>query len=225
LPPRLPSSERLRLALAAAGLALLAAAPAVAIEFATVEPRRDAEGRIGVTFRLDDPLEPRVEESLARGMPATLLMHAELWRKRNGWFDRVERSIDATVRLRQDVWARAWLLERAGLPPIVVSSVDSLEFALSRPFELTFPGSGRLPSAPSYFVVLSATVKPLSVEDAEEVEGWLSGEVRGQRGSGFGAITAIPRALFDTVRNIAGLGDTRARAVSAEFSPRNLERR
>ena len=204
---------------------LLAAAPARAIEFTRVEPRRDAEGRIGVTFMLDDPLEARVEQSLSRGMPATLERHAELWRKRNGWFDRVERSIDATVRLRQDVWASTWLLERAGLPAITVQTVDSLEIALSRPFELAFPGSGRLPASASYFVVLSATVRPLSVEDAEEVEGWLSGEVRGQRNSGFGALTALPRALFDTVRNIAGLGDTRARAVSGEFTPRGLERR
>lgn len=225
MPPRLPAPRHVRPALAAACLALLAAAPARAIEFAAAEPFGDAEARIGVRFRLDDPLETRVEESLGRGMPATLLVHAELWRKRNGWFDRVERSIDATVRLRQDVWTRTWRLERAGLPPIAVPSVDSLELALSGPFELVFPQSGRLPAAASYFVVLSATVKPLSVEDAEEVDSWLSGEVRGQRGSGFGAITALPRALFDTVRNIAGLGDTRARTVSDEFRPGELARR
>lgn len=225
MPPRLPALARIPPALAAACLALLAAAPARAIEFASLQPHRDAEGRIGITFRLDDPLEDRVEQSLSRGMPATLLLHAELWRKRNGWFDRVERSIDATVRLRQDVWANAWLLERAGLPAISVQSLDSLETALSGPFALAFPESGRLAASASYFVVLSATVKPLSVEDAEEVEGWLSGQVRGQRSSGFGAITALPRALFDTVRNIAGLGDTRARAVSVEFSPRDLPKR
>jgi hypothetical protein len=73
-------------------------------------------------------------------------------------------------------------------------------------------------------VVLSATVKPLSVEDVAEVEGWLSGEVRDQRGSGLGAITALPRSLFDAARNFAGLGDTRARAVSIEFTPGSLGR-
>lgn len=225
MPPRLPALARIAPALAAACLALLAAAPARALEFAALQPQRDSDGRIGVTFRLDDPLEDRVEHSLSRGMPVTLLLHAELWRRRNGWFDRVERSIDATVRLRQDVWANAWLLERAGLPAISEPTLDSLEIALSGPFSLAFPESGRLVTSASYFVVLSATVKPLSVEDAEEVEGWLSGEVRGQRSSGFGAITALPRALFDTVRNIAGLGDTRARAVSVEFTPRDLARR
>jgi hypothetical protein len=225
LPPRLPSEAALRPALAAALLALLAAAPARAIEFAGVSPSREPDGRISVTFRLTDPLEDRVEQSLGRGMPATLMLHAELWRKRNGWFDRVERSVDATVRLRYDVWTQEWRLERPGLPAFSVSSVDSLEDVLSRPIALTFPPTERLAPGALCFVVLSATVKPLSVEDVEEVEGWLSGEVRDQRGAGIGAITALPRSLFDAVRNFAGLGDSRARAVSAEFSPGALPKR
>jgi Domain of unknown function (DUF4390) len=224
LPPRLPFSIALRPAFAAACLAMLTATPARAIEFASVEPSREPEGRIGVTFRLSDPLEARVEQSLGRGMPATLMLHAELWRKRNGWFDRVERSVEATVRLRYDVWTHAWLLERAGLPAVTVASVDSLEDALSRPIVLTFPGTMRLAPTARCFVVLSATIKPLSVEDVEEVEGWLSGEVRDQRGAGIGVITDLPRSLFDAVRNLAGLGDSRARAVSAEFTPETLRR-
>ena len=201
---------------------LLAAAPASAIDFVSVEPALDAAGRIGVVIRLEDPLETRVEQSLARGMPATLVLNAELWRRRNGWFDRVERSIEATVRLRHDVWTSAWRLERPGVPPYSVPSVDSLEAALSRPIALSFPDTDKLSVSAMYFVVLSATVKPLSVEDAEEVEGWLSGEVRSQRRSGVGVLTAIPRSLFDTVRSIAGLGDTRARTVSRDFSPAAL---
>jgi hypothetical protein len=225
LPPRLPEPARIRIALAAILLGLLAARPARAVDFASVTPTVDAAGRIGVTLRLDDPLEDRVEQSLERGMPATLELHAELWRKRTSWFDRVERSIDATVRLRHDVWARSWSLERTGMPSWSAGTVDSLELALARPFLLAFPDSERLPRSATYFVVLTVTVKPISVEDAEEVEGWLSGEVRGQRGGGFGALTALPRALFDAVRNIAGLGDSRARAVSPEFRPADLPRR
>jgi hypothetical protein len=222
LPPRLPTPPAFRAALVAAGFALLAAAPARAIEFTGVTAVREPDGGIGVVFGLDDPLEERVEQSLGRGMPATLSLHAELWRKRTGWFDRVERSVDATVRLRYDVWTHEWRLERAGLPALAVSSVDSLEDVLSRPIALTFPGTQRLAASARCFVVLSATVKPLSVEDVEEVEGWLSGEVRDQRDSGFGAFTALPRSLFDAARNFAGLGDTRARAVSAEFTRGSL---
>jgi hypothetical protein len=71
-------------------------------------------------------------------------------------------------------------------------------------------------------VVVYATLKPLSVEDVAEVEGWLSGEVKTRSGAGLGVIAELPRSLFDAVRNFAGFGDRRARAVSEEFGLQDL---
>ena len=65
-------------------------------------------------------------------------------------------------------------------------------------------------------------MRPLTVEDLAEVEGWLSGEVKDKRHAGFGVIAEIPRSLFDAVRNVAGFGDQRARAVSGDFRLRDL---
>ena len=59
-------------------------------------------------------------------------------------------------------------------------------------------------------------------EDVEEGEGWLSGEVEEKRRSGLGVLTAIPRSLFDAVRNFAGLGDQRARAITDDFRLEDL---
>ena len=59
------------------------------------------------------------------------------------------------------------------------------------------PRVGPLLADPSYYVVVSATLKPLSVEDAAEVEGWLSGEVEGGREAPFGLLTGLPHSLFD----------------------------
>ena len=64
---------------------------------------------------------------------------------------------------------------------------------------------------------LRRSLKPLSVEDIEEGEGWLSGEVESKRRAGIGFVTAIPRSVFDAVRNFAGFGDERARAISPDF--------
>jgi hypothetical protein len=124
-----------------------------------------------------------------------------VWRRRTGWFDRVELSADAVMRLRHDVWHDEWRLERAGASPLIVRDPDSLEVALSRPLQLELPGLDRLPPDAPCYVAVTATLKPLSVEDAEEVEGWVSGEVRKQGHSGFGIITQLPRSLFDAVRN------------------------
>ena len=56
----------------------------------------------------------------------------------------------------------------------------------------------------------------------EEIEGWLSGEVKTTGGKGFGVITELPRSVFDAVRNFVGFGDQKARAISPDFELREL---
>ncbi len=182
------------------------------------------QGRVEIAVRVADLFPPRVEESLDRGMPARLQLSAELWRHRTGWFDRLSGSIAASVRIRYDVWSKNYLIEGVGLRSRAVSTLDSVRLALSSPFVLPLAPIDRL-RAGRYYVVVSATLKPLSVEDVEEGEGWLSGEVEDKRRSGLGVLTAIPRSLFDAVRNFAGLGDQRARAITDDFRLDELSER
>jgi hypothetical protein len=179
-------------------------------------------GYVWTEVALHDLFAPRIAESLSRGMPATLRLHADLWRRRRGWFDRLESSFDAELRIRFDVWSRAYRLERHGAPPASVSSLDSVVVALSRPLALRVGRVGQLDAGARYYVVVVATLKPLSIEDVKEIEGWLSGEVEKKRGSGFGVITELPRSVFDAVRNFGGFGDEKARAISPDFELRAL---
>lgn len=220
--PRLPASPWFARVIAVVMFATPVARPAAAFEITTVTAARDDAGRLWVTTVLDEPVEPRVLRSLERGMPATLFLHAELWRKRPGWFGRLERSADATLRLRHDIWKDEWRLERTGAAPMRMRDADSLGIALSRPLVLEIPGLDQLPATGRCYVVVTATLKPLSVEDAEEVEGWVSGEVRNQGHAGIGVITQLPRSLFDAVRNFTGFGDTRDQAQTPEFTPEDL---
>jgi hypothetical protein len=145
-----------------------------------------------------------------------------LWRRRRGWFDRRESSFEADVRIRYDVWSRAYRLERRGATPAVVSSLDSVQIVLSRPIALRVGRVGELDAKSRYYVIVAATLKPLSIEDVEEIEGWLSGEVKTTGGRGFGIITELPRSVFDAVRNFTGFGDQKVRATSPDFELRTL---
>ncbi len=196
-------------------------APVLALEL-TLAPPRERDGRVVVEARPSRVLDSRVAESLARGMPATLVLHAELWRHRRGWFDRLESSVDASVRIRYDVWSDSYLLERIGADPIVVGSVDSVATVLQRPWVMAVGRVGDLTTRSRYYVVMTGTLRPLTVEDLEEVEGWLSGGEDSGRRSGFGVVAEIPRTLFEAVRNVAGFGDQKARAISAVFGLRDL---
>jgi hypothetical protein len=200
---------------------LASAAGAAALQLSAGAPR-ERDGLLVVEARLTEVLPSRVAESLARGMPATLQVHAELWRRRRAWFDRLESSVDASVRVRYDVWTNTYLLERRGATPIEVRTIDSAAIVLSRPWVMAVGRVGQLSTKSRYYVALSATLRPLTVEDLAEVEGWLSGEVKDKRAAGFGVIAEIPRSLFDAVRNVAGFGDQRARAVSDDFRLQDL---
>ncbi|HEY2954259.1 MAG TPA: DUF4390 domain-containing protein [Candidatus Eisenbacteria bacterium] len=210
-----------RRALLPVALGLLAAGAAAALEIETLATRENA-GYLWADVALHDLFAPRVAESLSRGMPATLRLHADLWRRRSAWFDRLVNSFDAELRIRYDVWSRSYQLERHGSPPLSVSSLDSVVTVLSRPLALRVGRVGDLDPGARYYVVVAATLKPLSIEDVKEVEGWLSGEVEEKRGTGFGIITGVPRSVFDAVRNFVGFGDERARAISPDFELRTL---
>ena len=203
-------------------LLLLTLVPAARALEITAQPPRERSGYLWVDVRLGDLFEPRVEGSLARGMPATLTLHAELWRQRIGWFDALESVFDAELRLRYDFRSAAYRLERTGAQPLVVPGLDSVRAMLLRPLALPVGRVGPLLADQRYFVVVSATLKPLSVEDAAEVEGWLSGEAGGGRNEPFGLLTGLPRSLFDTARNFAGFGDEHARAITDDFGLQDL---
>lgn len=219
MPPALPAAgvRTVRVAAWVAGVLALSAGPARALDL-VLAPPRERDGRVVIEARPAHAVSSRVAESLSRGMPATLQIHAELWRDRRGWFDRLESSADAAVRIRYEVWSDAYLIERIGAEPIVVGSVDSVSAVLERPWVMAVGRVGQLTATSRYYVQLTATLRPLTVEDLEEVEGWLSGEVGNSKKSGFGVVTEIPRSIFDAVRNVAGFGDQKARAMSEEFS-------
>ncbi|HTM57169.1 MAG TPA: DUF4390 domain-containing protein [Candidatus Udaeobacter sp.] len=202
-----------------AWLALPAIAHALDVD---VSAPRARSGYLWVDARLSDLFPAPVESSLSRGMPATLLLHAELWRKRSIWFDRVEHTFDASVRVRYEVWNDVYRIERTGAPPRTLGSLDSVRTLLERPIALPVCGLDGVEEGVRYYVVVSATLVPLSVEDVQEVEGWLSGEVESKRHSGFGVFTELPQALYDTVRNFAGFGDRHARAQSRVFDGSDL---
>jgi hypothetical protein len=211
--------DRIRaLGRAALAMALLAAiaAPALAMALRVPAPRLE-DGRLWVNAALDDPLDRRVQRTLQRGAPATLLLRAELWRRRGGWFDRFERSADALLRVRYLASDRLYALDRPGAGRITTASLDSLEMLLERPITMPLASEGSLEPGARYYVVVVATLKPLSVQDLAEVEAMLRGEAQEQRESGVGVITTLPRSVFDAVRNFVGFGDARARGASPDF--------
>lgn len=183
-----------------------------------VDVPRVAGGRVWTTVRLHEPLDARIERTLRRGAVATLHVRAELWRRRTGWFDRLERTADASLYLRYLSAKDAWTIDRPGGDRVSVSTADSLAIAITRPLGLPIAPATAIERGARYVVVITVTLRPLSVKDLDEVNSWLLGEAREQSSAGAGLITTLPRSVFDVMRGIVGFGDRRSRGTSPEFS-------
>jgi hypothetical protein len=205
----------------AAGLALALTVPAGAVSIANPRAVR-VDDWAGAVFRLADAFSERIESSLDRGMPATVEATIDVWEDRPGWFDRLVAEQTVAWRASRNVWTDDYTLKRGTEPERTVPDVEAVETEIGRPMRVRITPLSQLGRQTRYYVMVSVTVKPLTVEDLRRVEDWLSGEAKRSGKPGPGSIARLPRYLVNVLANLSGLGDETARWRSESFLPSTL---
>lgn len=153
--------------------------------------------------------------TLGDGIPATLTLVVDLWRDRGVWWDSLVRSQAFTYRFRRDIWTgevELWNIDRTRS---VLADRDVLATFLERVHEIVLGVPENFSRRKRYYVTVRALVQPMSMDDLESVDAWLSGDVT--RGGG---LLGIPKALARIVVDVSGLGDQSAEGRSRSFIPR-----
>ncbi|MEO6463061.1 MAG: DUF4390 domain-containing protein [Candidatus Eisenbacteria bacterium] len=222
----IPRLRRLR-RLAALAIPLLAAAlapsSAAAVKLGAVRVTR-VEDHATVELAMTGVLSPPVRESLERGMPATVRLSVELWRARPGWFDEMVRTERAEMRIARNAWSDEFQMRRQAGPLLTLLDLDETERELERPIRVRVLPLARLRQDARYYAIARVEVKPLTVEDIEEVEDWLSGEAKRTGKPGPGSIARLPTFMMGLLANLSGHGDETAAVRTGAFTRRNLER-
>jgi len=202
-------------------LSLGHAAPARAGESMGLEvgPVEPVGGAVCVSYRVDQPFTPRLEEVLMSGMPATVTFEVGLWKRRVLWFDKLVLAIRSEHKIVYDDWDQAFRIRSGINPPRTrrVANLDSLEAVLFQARRLPIAAIQALDSEGSYYVSVRVTIRPVAAEDLGEIETWLSGESpspESERG--------LPRYLLDLAVSLSGLGDRTALSKSDHFVPSRL---
>jgi hypothetical protein len=208
-------------ALAAAGLAALLAVGLAALGVraqsgtggldVTSARVYEADDTLGAEIRLSGFWSPRVRQSLERGMPASLLVTVDLWRDRAGWFDRLETVRSVVYRVRFDAWREDYDLVRAMEPVRHLASLTLVARELSRPMRVPLVRTEDLAAGHRHYVVVTASLRPLTPEGVREVEQFLSSQLRGgEQGAGAPgsvSIGRLPNSLLSMLAALSGLGD------------------
>lgn len=211
------------------GTALLAAMsfggspPAVASDELglIVDPVESVEGEISVSYRVETPFTPRLEETLLQGMPATIAYEVGVWKRRAFWFDKSIVAMKREHKVAFVPWAKSFRV-RTGVGVTAssrsVASLDSLKAWLFEERRLALVPAAALDSTGSYYVTVRVTIRPVTEEDLGELEDWLSGESPEPAPTTKG----LPRTLLGIAAGLSGLGDRTALVRSERFVPARL---
>jgi hypothetical protein len=175
-------------------------------------------GRGGPRVRAVSVLEDgRLRDLLRNGFPTRLHFRTELW-STGGWLNDFEGAAEWDVVVRYDPLDASYQVVR-----VVGERVTSLgrytelgqaQLAVERPYVPTIriPRQGR-----RYYYNARVVVEPMSVNDLDEVERWLRGElrpaVRGERNPG----TALSRGVGQLFVRLIGGEGRELEARSATF--------
>lgn len=191
-------------------LSLAAVAPAVAqrpargVDISLPPPAlRAVEGpRVRAIRALSDA---RLRDLLRNGFPARLHWRVEVWSTR-GWFDDLKGAVEWDVIVRYEPLERRYEIvhiDADGNPTPLGRTEDfaQVEAIIERPHRPPILPPKRRDRV---YYNLSLDVEMLSVNDLDEVERWLRGElrpaVRGQRNPG----TAVTRGVRTVVARLLG---------------------
>ena len=185
-----------------------------------------SQGFLFVELEFVDAFEGLYLEAIQSGLPSTLHYTIEIWRQRSGWWDRLERTQERQFRIFRDVLGGSyWLVteeEQQTFPTFeaLVRAVTRFrQSSQTAAMPLPFP-SADLPAHKEYYLVITASLTPISVEDLNELDEWLKGTIRG-RGSDTdsGIISGLSRTMGGLLLSLTGFGDRTVRVRSPRFRP------
>jgi hypothetical protein len=187
------------------------------------------QGMVTATVRLSHGFDAETRTSIERGLPITVRYTVELWRKRSLWFDKQLDSRVRAFRVRYDPGEKLYSVSGADRYR-VRETFQSLDAALERlsPRVLDVHPRAELQDGSTYYVVVEMAIQPLTVEEFRELDGWISGRIRGEgeaQGPADGAETGdggVSGALFGFLIDLAGFGDKILEAETPGFRPAAL---
>ena len=162
-----------------------------------------------------------IEELLHSGFPARLHYRIELWQA-GGLFDNLQRHAEWDVIVRYNPLERRYSATRIEADRATslgsLGTMKEVDAALAKPFTpaISAPKAG---DRNRYYWISTLDVEMLSVNDLDEVERWLHGEltpaVHGDRNPG----TALGRGVTTLITRVLGGKQRHYEARTREYRP------
>ncbi len=128
-------------------------------------------------FTVDGIIDQKAAEGLKKGLTSTIEYQIQLWEKSSGWINRLLISRDLRLKVFFDNWENKYKIISAEEERLT-SSLETVRDKCSQLKNVEIFPVEKLKSDKKYYLTIKAVLKPLSVENYQEIKNWISGQAK-----------------------------------------------
>lgn len=130
-----------------------------------------------IDFHVDEIVDDKVAEGLQKGLTSTIEYQVELWEKRGGLINHLVTEQDVRMKVYYDNWEHKYVIltheERR-----LTNSLETVKEKCSQIQGLEILPIEKLRTKNKYFFNIKVILRPLSMENYQEIKHWLSGKAK-----------------------------------------------
>lgn len=134
-------------------------------------------GNLMLDFHVDEIIDEKVAEGLQKGLTSTLEYQVELWEKRGGLINHLVTQQDIRMKVFFDNWEHKYVIMSAEEKRLT-SSLETVKEKCSQIHNFEVIPIGKLKTNKKYFFNVKVILRPLSMQNYQEIKHWLSGRAK-----------------------------------------------
>ena len=172
-----------------------------------------------VNFEVYDLFSDEVLHGLQKGMTAALEYQIQLWKQRPHWVDQLVTEEFVRMKVNFDNWEKRYVLTTPQEEPRLMNE-DRIRQRCSQLVDFPLTSADMLSDGSQYTIAVKVILRPMSVENYQEIKRWLAGEVKELNPKAIRRSKSPGKKagnwLLGLVLNLTGFGD---RIITAKSPP------
>ena len=134
-------------------------------------------GMLKIDFTVDGIIDQKVAEGLRQGLVSTIEYQIQLWEKRSGWINNLVTQEYIRMKVFFDNWENKFVIMSMDEKRLT-SSLETVREKCSQISDVEIIPLEKLKSRKKYFFTVKTILRPLSVENYQDIKNWLGGKAK-----------------------------------------------
>jgi hypothetical protein len=142
-----------------------------------IDSVRINSGSLTLDFHVDEIIDEKVAEGLQKGLTSTIEYQVELWEKRGKLINHLVTQQDIRMKVFYDNWEHKYVI-MSSEEKRLANSLETVKEKCSQVQNFNIIPTSRSRGKNKYFFNVKVILRPLSIENYQEIKHWLSGKAK-----------------------------------------------